>query len=125
MDGLESGPRCRQPYRAGDAAGGLATDVADGRLIEQPHRDELAEAARELRVHRPRRERRDDLDLAGTFEGRLARPSGVRFGERDQRPNAVVVAMLIARSPFELVERLDREIAFARRQLRLTELEHQ
>ena len=72
-----------------------------------------------------RRERRDDLDLPSTFEGRFARPSGVRFGERDQRPNPVVVLMLIARSPFELAERLDREVGFARRQLRLTELEHQ
>ena len=49
----------------------------------------------------------------------------MRFGEREQRPNPVVVLTLIARAPFELAERLDREIGFARRQLRLTELEHQ
>ena len=99
-----------------------------GDLVRPPLEMQLDDAGANHRRRRQRwigRERRDDLDLPSTFEGRFARPSGVRFGEREQRPNPVVVLTLIARSPFELAERLDREIGFARRQLRLTELEHQ
>ncbi len=107
-------------------AQGIETAVSD--LVRPPVEVQVDESGADVRrrcQHDIGSLRRDDLDLAGEAECRLARDPDVRFGEGQECAEAIVVPALVAGPALESRQRLDGEVRFSSRELRLSELEHQ